>query len=396
MTSSTPRNGQTDLSMEMTMNQRKVPRAEQVGSLKRSAQLIAANEAVYAPGHVAIEAAERAHGLDELYAIAEEETRRIVQRQIDIGLDVVTDGEMRRYMFLNSFFDGITGFSSEVSKAKFKAADGSVIEWNMQYVVDRLEQVDSPGKREASFMSALTDQLYKVTFPAGSFLALPYNYNPKINGKAYGSHRELIEHVVAIEKRMIADAVEAGCRYIQLDFPVYPFLCDPDWRKRMEHHGYNWQETLELARWADTEVIAGLPAHVRTGMHVCRGNNQGRYVAEGPLDPVAEAMFSLPYDSFLIEWEDKSRTGDFSALRHLPAGDSVVVLGIISSKLAKVETQEDLLAQLEQATKHVDASRLALSPQCGFASTLKGNLVTEDDQWRKLELVVETARKFWA
>ena len=124
------------------------PRAEQVGSLKRSAKLIAANEAVYAPGHVAIEQHERDQGLGELYAIAEEETRRAVQKQLELGLDVVTDGELRRYMFLNSLFDGITGFSSEVSKARFKAQDGSVIEWNMQYVVDKLVQVDSPAAHE--------------------------------------------------------------------------------------------------------------------------------------------------------------------------------------------------------------------------------------------------------
>lgn len=379
----------------MKLDQRHVPRAEQVGSLKRSARLIAANEAVYAPGHVAIEQAERAHGLGALYALAEEETRRAVKRQIDIGLDVVTDGEFRRYMFLNSLFDGITGFSSEVSKAKFKAADGSVIEWNMQYVVDRLKQVDSPAAREASFMSNLTDRLYKVTFPAGSFLALPYNFKPEINGHAYESLRQLVEHVVQIEKRMIADVVRAGCRYVQLDFPVYPFLCDRDWRERMERHGYDWKATLELALWADREVIADLPPEVRTGIHVCRGNNQSRYVAEGPLDPVAEGLFSLPYDSFLIEWEDKERMGDYSALRHMPAGDSVVVLGIVSSKVATLETEDALLHELEQAAQYLEPRRLALSPQCGFASTLKGNLLTEDDQWRKLERVVQTARRFW-
>ena len=374
---------------------KRVPRAEQVGSLKRSPQLIAANEAVYAPGRVAIEAQERARGMDELYAIAEADTRRVVQRQLDLGLDVISDGEFRRYMFLNSLFDGITGFSSEVSKAKFKAADGSVIEWNMQFVVDRLEQVDSPAQREAAFMSSLTDRLYKVTFPAGSFLALPYNWKADINGHAYASHRELVEHVVAIEKRMIADAVAAGCRYVQLDFPVYPFLCDPDWRARMQKHGYDLRETLELALWADREVIAGLPEHVRTGIHVCRGNNQSRYVAEGALDPVAEALFSLPYDSFLIEWEDKARMGDYSALRHLPPGDSVVVLGIVSSKVPSLEHQDELLRELDRAALYIKTERLALSPQCGFASTLKGNLVSEDDQWRKLQLVADTARRYW-
>ena len=380
----------------MTASKRPIPRAEQVGSLKRSSRLVAANEALYAPGHVAIEASERAKGMDELYAIAKEDTERVLRKQIDIGLDVVSDGEFRRYMFLNSLFDGITGFSSEVAKARFKAADGSVIEWNMQYVVDRLQQVDSPAAREAAVMSSLTDRLYKVTFPAGSFLALPYNFKAEINGHAYESHRRLVEDVVAIEKRMIADVVAAGCRYVQLDFPVYPFLCDPDWRQRMEKHGYSWKETLELAAWADREVVSGLPQHVRTGLHVCRGNNQSRHVAEGALDPVAETMFSLPYDSFLIEWEDKTRTGDFSALRHVPKGDSVVVLGIVSSKHATLEKQDDLLRELDQASAYLDPARLAISPQCGFASTLKGNLVTEDDQWRKLDLVASTARRFWS
>ncbi|HKU38660.1 MAG TPA: cobalamin-independent methionine synthase II family protein [Polyangiales bacterium] len=377
------------------MSDKHIPRAEQVGSLKRSPQLIAANEALYAPGHVAIEAAERARGMSELYAIAEEDTRRAVQKQLELGLDVVSDGEFRRYMFLNSFFDGITGFSSEIAKARFKASDGTVVEWNMQYVTDRLQQIDSPAAREAAFLSSVTDHLYKVTFPAGSFLALPFNYKPQINGHAYASHRELVEDVVAIEKRMIADAVAAGCRYVQLDFPIYPFLCDPDWRARMEQKGYDWQETLELAAWADAEVVADLPAHVRRGIHVCRGNNQSRYVAEGPLDPVAEQLFSLPYDSFLIEWEDKRRTGDYSALRHVPKGDSVVVLGIVSSKQAKLETQDQLLRELDEASRYLPAERLAISPQCGFASTLKGNLVTEDDQWRKLGLVAETARRYW-
>jgi 5-methyltetrahydropteroyltriglutamate--homocysteine methyltransferase len=380
----------------MTTTKAPIPRADQVGSLKRSPALIAANEAIYKPGHVAIEAAERTQDFSQLNAIAEAETRRVVKRQIELGLDVVSDGEFRRYMFLNSLFDGITGFSSEVSKAKFKAADGSVIEWNMQYVVDRLQQIDSPGAREAAFMSSVTDHLYKITFPAGSFLALPYNYKKELNGHAYGSLREIVEHVVAIEKKMIADAVAAGCRYVQLDFPVYPFLCDPDWCARMEKHGYKWQETLELALWADREVIADLPSHVRTGIHVCRGNNQSRHVAEGALDPVAEAVFSLPYDSFLCEWEDKDRMGGYEALRYLPkTGDSVVVLGIVSSKVGQVETKDYLLKELEQATQYADRSRLALSPQCGFASTLKGNLVSEDEQWKKLALVVETAREFW-
>jgi methionine synthase II (cobalamin-independent) len=374
---------------------RNTPRAEVVGSLKRPERLLEANRRVYAPGHTAVQEHERAQGLDEVHAVADEEIPRVVQRQIDAGLDVVTDGEFRRYMFLNSLFDGIEGFSTEVAKVEFRGADGSTLEWNIQLVVDRLRMVDTPAAREAAFLSATTDHPFKLSLPAASFIALPFNWRVGINDHAYATHRELVEHVVEIEREMARAAVEAGARYLQFDFPTYPFLCDPDWCARMEHAGFAWQDTLDLCLWADRAVVADLPADVRTGIHLCRGNNRGRYVAEGSLEPVAEAFFSLPYDSFLVEWEDRSRMGDFSPLRHLPDGDSVVVMGIVSSKRAALETADGLLAQLDEAAQYADAGRLALSPQCGFASTIEGNDVSEDDQWAKLDLVGEVATRYW-
>jgi 5-methyltetrahydropteroyltriglutamate--homocysteine methyltransferase len=372
------------------------PRAEIVGSLKRPQRLVDANERLYAPGHTAVQEHERAKGLDEIHAIADEEIPRVLTRQIEAGLDVVTDGELRRYMFLNSFFDGIEGFSTEVSKVQFRGADGSTIDWNIQYVVDRMRIVDTPGAREAAFLAATTDHLFKVTFPAASFLALPFNWRAGINDHAYGSHRELVEHAVEIERKLVAGTVAAGARYVQFDFPMYPFLCDPDWCARMAQGGFDWNETLELCLWADRAVLEGLPEDVRTGIHLCRGNNQGRYVAEGSLEPVAEAFFSLPYDSFLVEWEDRERMGDFRPLRHLPPGDSVVVMGLVSSKRAELESADDILALLDEAAEHVDPGRLALSPQCGFASTMEGNQLSEADQWAKLDLVGRVASRYWS
>jgi 5-methyltetrahydropteroyltriglutamate--homocysteine methyltransferase len=381
--------------MDDVAEPRRTPRAEVVGSLKRPPRLIEANQRVYAPGHTAVQEHERAAGLDEVHAVADEEIPRVIRRQVDAGLDVVTDGEFRRYMFLNSFFDGIEGFSTEVSKAVFRDDDGSTYEWNIQFVVDRMRVVDSPATREAEFVASVTDHPFKLSFPAASFLALPFNWRAGLNDHAYPTHRDLVEHVVELEREMVAAAVAAGARYLQFDFPTYPFLCDPDWCARMAHAGFDWQETLDLCLWADRAVVADLPDDVRTGIHLCRGNNQGRYVAEGSLEPVAEAFFSLPYDSFLVEWEDRSRMGDFAPLRHLPAGDSVVVMGIVSSKRAQLETADGLLALLDEAAAHVDAGRLALSPQCGFASTLEGNDVTEDVQWAKLDLVGEVAARYW-
>jgi 5-methyltetrahydropteroyltriglutamate--homocysteine methyltransferase len=374
-----------------------VPRAEVVGSLKRPERLIAANVAAYQSNHTAVHDAERSSGsLAEVYRIADEEIRSVVNRQIDLGLDVVSDGEFRRFMFLNSLFDGLEGFSTERSKAVFRGTDGSTLELNMQYVTDRLRHVGNPAAAEAAFMRQISDHFFKVAFPAGSFLALPFHWRRGINDHAYASHRELVEHAVTIQKRMIAAVVEAGCRYIQLDFPTYPFLCDPDWIARMEHAGFDWNETLDLCEWADREVIADVPAGVRTGIHLCRGNHQSRYVAAGAIDAVAERFFSLPYDSFLVEWDDPGRMGDFGALRYLPKkGDSVVVMGIVSTKGQHIERQRDLLDQLDAAARLVGPERLALSTQCGFASTLRGNDITERTQWQKLEVVVDAARAYW-
>ena len=305
-------------------------------------------------------------------------------------------------MFLNSLFDGITGFLERGVEGALQGGRW-VGRRVVEHAVSGRRRPREAGSRQPGcprgrlLFSDATDRLYKVTFPAGSFLALPYNFKAEINGHAYESHRRLVEDVVAIEKRMIADVVAAGCRYVQLDFPVYPFLCDPDWKARMEKHGYAWKETLELAQWADREVIAGLPDHVRTGLHVCRGNNQSAPRRGGRARSGRRGRSSrFPYDSFLIEWEDKARTGDYTALRHVPPGDSVVVLGIVSSKHPALEKQDDLLRELDRASAYLEPGRLAISPQCGFASTLKGNLVTEDDQWRKLELVASTARRYWS
>jgi 5-methyltetrahydropteroyltriglutamate--homocysteine methyltransferase len=374
-----------------------VPRAEVIGSLKRSPALVAANLAAYRPTHTAVQQEERTSGaMSEVYRLAEMEIRAAVRRQIEAGLDVISDGELRRFMFLNSMFDGLEGFSTERSKAVFRGPDGSTLELNMQYVTDRLRHVGDPGAVEAAFMSAITDHLYKVAFPAASFLALPFHWRPGINDHAYASHRELVEHAVEIEKLRIAAAIAAGCRYVQLDFPTYPFLCDPGWIARMERAGFDWNETLDLCEWADREVVAGIPQGVRTGIHLCRGNHESRYVAAGALDAVAERFFSLPYDSFLVEWDDEARMGDFSALRYLPKrGDSVVVMGIINTKSEALETREEVLRRLGRAEQFVGPERLAVSTQCGFASTLKGNDLDEAAQWRKLDLVVDAARVFW-
>lgn len=372
-------------------------RAEVVGSLLRPPALRDAVDRFYAAGHHAVLPEERTADRSELEGLEDECIREAVTRQVDIGLHVVTDGEFRRWMFLNSFWDAVEGFSTDRNPVEFRADDGSTITWNVQRIEDRLRPVDSPAAREAAFLAGLTDQPFKVTFPAASLFALPFTFKPGVNDHAYRDLDELVEHCVEIERALVADAVAAGARYVQFDFPAYPYLCDERWLPAMAELGWSAERALEVAVRADRAVREGLPDDVTTAMHVCRGNNQSRYVCEGALDPVAETLFAgLGYDVLLVEWEDPARMGDFSALRHLPADGPVVVLGLISSKRPGTEADDDIARRIDQAAAFADLDRLALSTQCGFASTLPGNAVTPDDQWAKLEQVVRVAERVWA
>ena len=357
-------------------------RAENVGSLLRPAQLKAAVD-----GHASA---------DERGAIEDACIAEAVQRQIDCGLDVVTDGEMRRSMFLNSFWDAVTGYSTDANPVTFRGDDGSTVTWNVQRIEDRLRPIASPAADEARFLADCTDHPFKVTFPAASLFALPFTFKPGINDHAYTDLDELVQHCISIEEAAVADAIAAGATFVQFDFPAYPYLADPTWVDAMADIGWSTTDVLELAIAADNAVRADIPDHVTVGMHVCRGNNQSRYLCEGSLEPVADAMFGrLDYDVLLVEWEDQRRMGDFSPLRHLPDDGPLVVLGIISSKVATADSSDDIRRLIDDAAAHAPLDRLALSTQCGFASTWAGNAVTEDDQWRKLALVASVAQEVW-
>ena len=371
-------------------------RAEVVGSLLRPPALRAAVEEFYGEGHHAVLPEEREADRSALVAAEDEAIRDAVQRQVDLGLDVVTDGEFRRWMFLNSFWDAVEGFSTDRNPVEFRADDGSTITWNVQRIEERLRPVDSPAAREAAFLAEITEHPFKVTFPAASLFALPFTFKPGVNDHAYRDLDELVDHCVEIERGLVADAVAAGCRYVQFDFPAYPYFCDPRWEAALDEIGWTVERAMAVAERADRAVVAGLPDDVTTAMHVCRGNNQSRYVCEGPLDPVAETLFGLPYDVLLVEWEDPERMGDFSALRALPADGPTVVLGLVSSKHTAMDDDATILGRIEDAAAHVDLDRLALSTQCGFASTLPGNAVGEDAQWAKLDQVVRLARQVWS
>ena len=359
------------------MTPRITARAEVVGSLLRPPELRSA----------VVERGDAIH----LGSVADVAIERVVQRQIEIGLDVVSDGEFRRWMFLNSFYDALDGVADDRSEIEFRNDRGETVALTVPSVERRLRKVASPASQEAAFLAGITDYPFKIAFPAASLFVHPFG----VSADAYASSEEFVGHAIEIERELIADAVTAGCRYVQLDFPLYPYLVDPDWIARFEAAGHRIDDLLDRAVDADKAILAGIPDEVTTGLHVCRGNYRSRWLCAGALDPVAERVFGdLPYDAFLVEWDDVGRDGGFGSIRHTPPG-RVVVMGLVSSKRPELESEDEIVRRLEEAATYLPLDQLSLSTQCGFASVIEGNEIDEDTQWRKLDLVARVADRVW-
>jgi 5-methyltetrahydropteroyltriglutamate--homocysteine methyltransferase len=370
-------------------------RAEVVGSLLRPPSLRGAVEAFYADGHSAVLADERGKDRTGLRALEDQAIRDVVRRQVELGLDVVTDGEFRRWMFLNSFYDAVEGFRTD-NVVNFLNAQGEEVPLRVHEIVERLRPVDSPAAREAAFMGAVADGFpFKVTFPAPSLFGHPFSYKPGVTS-GYGSLEEFVAHAIQIERGLVADAIRAGTRYVQFDFPLYPYLVDPTWVERFEAQGHRVVDLVEAAIAADTAVLGGIPDGVTVALHICRGNYRSSWMCEGSLEPIAEQVFGeLPYDAFLVEWDNLGRDGGFEPVRFLRKG-STMVMGIVSTKTPVLEDEDGLVRKMEQAASLAGGmDRLAISPQCGFASVMVGNEIDEDTQWRKLGLVARVADRLW-
>lgn len=310
---------------------RTVPRAEHVGSLLRPRRLLDALQSASTfstdnprPSNASLEFAESDEAA--LREVEDACIRDALARQEAAGVDVVTDGEFRRVFFMGSFDQAVRGFASNEDTITFRGDDGETLETEGRPIVaGRLEKAASPGAEEARFLASATDRPVKVTFPAASSVAVPTAFKPGVSDRHYSSFEEFAQHALAIERELIEEAIAAGATYIQLDYPAYPLLADPDFRAQYAAQGLDLDAMLQAALAADRAIVDGLPDHVRTGLHLCRGNLRGKWMVSGSLDPVAEGMFSLPYDSFLVEWNDTRRMGDYSALRHVPKGPLVAM-----------------------------------------------------------------------
>ncbi|HEY7446380.1 MAG TPA: hypothetical protein VH701_28415 [Vicinamibacterales bacterium] len=359
-------------------------RADHVGSLLRPPELLDARQA-FADGHLATEA---------LRAVEDRAISEALRRQRDLGLDIVTDGEMRRGSWLSELANAVEGFTQAHVLLEWKGPGGATEPTKARVAGAKLRKLQKLTAHELPFLLRNAGGPFKVTLPAASNFMFA-SYKTGVTDRFYASRALLLADIAEILHDEIQYLAAQGVSYIQLDAPYYSHYLDADQRNRMRQGGVDADEALENAIAGDNATLRGIDRRTVTcAIHVCRGNNRSRWYSEGAYDAIAERLFNtLDVDTFLLEYDD-SRSGGFEPLRWLPQNKNVV-LGLITTKQAALESPQSLLARIKEAARYVPMENLAVSPQCGFASVAAGNLLTIDDQWRKLELVVATAREVW-
>ena len=325
--------------------------------------------------------------------------KRVEDRAVDgavalqegVGLDVVTDGEFRRYAFFGHLIDAVAGFDKFGGWAiPFHDEEGHEIVFPRPVVVSRLKRLRPLAAEEFVYLRGRTDRTPKVTLISAQQAAA--YYDPEKSSGAYPTIEAYLADVVDILRAEVDELVRLGCSYIQIDAPQYAALIDPQIREGYRKRGNDPDKLLDRCIELDNAVIGDHPEIV-FGIHLCRGNNQSKFYASGGYEPVAQVFERTRFQRFLLEYDDE-RSGDFEPLKHVPE-DRTVVLGLVTTKHPELESKEQVKRRIEDATRYIPLERLALSPQCGFASTEEGNLLTPQDQEAKLQLVAETAREVW-
>ncbi len=347
-------------------------------------------------------------GEDELELVEDEAVRRAVALQEAAGLDVITDGEMRRLNFQDSFGASVTGFDAGRADIKFyeTRVEGAapLRRWEFpedeakatavaqrRPVVEKLRLAKNLPLKEFQCLSLAARAPAKITLIGPDRITQRFDH--QASTAIYPTVDDFVADVVRIQRGIIGSLVAAGCPYVQIDAPGYTAYVDAPSLDAMRARGEDPMANFARSLKADNDVIRGFK-NVVFGIHICRGNQRSMWHREGSYDPIAERLLNeLEHDRFLLEY-DSPRAGSFAPLRFVPKG-KVVVLGLVSTKVPELEKIDDLKRRIDEASRYLPLEQLALSPQCGFASDVIGNLISEDDQRRKLELVVETARQVW-
>ncbi len=323
-------------------------------------------------------------------AFQEEAIRQVVAKQEAIGLEAVTDGEFSRDWWHLDFMAQLDGVT--VTQNPGPKFGGTGEQPPIPAVTGRLAYSKPVMVDDFSFLRRLTKRTAKFTIPSPSMLHLRGG-RASISKQAYPDLQEFWHDAAAAYRAAIAAFCRAGCTYLQLDDVAFSYLCDPRIRDNCRGNGDDPDALPRI--YADTinRALQGRPAGMTVTMHTCRGNFKSAWVAEGGYEPVAEAMFSCDVDGFFMEF-DSARAGGFEPLRFLPRGKKAV-LGLVSSKTGSLESKQFLKKRIEEAARYVPLEDLCLSPQCGFSSTHHGNQLTQDEQWRKLERVIEVSKEVW-
>ena len=377
-------------------------RAEQVGSFLRPQEVLDA--------HLAQR--EGKLPLEQLRAIEDKAILECLEMQKRAGIDVFTDGEFRRAGWSSDFADSVHGYvpgrpavvlrfqggeqaPSDGRDLGMPSPRGGAIQQGGRVIGERLVPHRRMTEHESKFLKEHAPGPYKVTMPAASYI-VARGYNPEVTDKVYGNRVGVLGAVAEIINTEIKALIAEGCRYIQLDNPHYPDYVVEERREQWRAIGIDPEQAMREDVEADNACLKGIDRRDLTvGMHFCRGNGgRGGWHTEGGYDPIAETVFGgLDYDTFLLEY-DSERAGTFEPLRYMPQG-KVAVLGLVTTKSGELEPQELIERRIDEASKYVALDDLALSPQCGFASVMQGNPLSFEEQSRKLELVVSTARKVW-
>jgi 5-methyltetrahydropteroyltriglutamate--homocysteine methyltransferase len=356
-------------------------RADHVGSLLRPAVLAEARE----------KARNNEISKEALRAVQDKCILEAIRQQENVGLQVITDGEMRRDYWHVDFlcgFDGIDEWEAERSPTfssgwrPLLAKANRKVSWKGGIFTDHF-----------AFVRKATSKTAKQTIPGPAMIHLRPG-REAIDSTVYPDMDVFWSDLVTGYRAEVARLYELGCRYLQIDDVSFSYFCDKDLTEMLRARGDDPHQLLRLYTRLINEVIAGRPFDLRVTTHICRGNAQSAWIAQGGYEPVAEVAFgSLNVDGFFLEY-DSDRAGGFEPLRYMPK-DKDVVLGLISSKVPELESKTGIKRRIDEATRYISPDRLGISPQCGFASTYHGNKVTEDDQWRKLELAVTVASEVW-
>jgi 5-methyltetrahydropteroyltriglutamate--homocysteine methyltransferase len=332
-------------------------------------------------------------GADELKRIEDREITRVIAKQQELGLKSVTDGEFRRAFWNYDFLGKVDGVEAYLGLRKIAFQDRQPKPMMLRVTGKLGGYTPHPMIEHFKFVAAHAKAMPKMTIPSPSSLHFRYGRDA-VPETIYPAMDDFYRDLGESYRKAVRAFADAGCRYLQLDEVNFTYLCDPKLRDVVARRGEDPSQLPHIYARMINAAIADAPVDMTTAMHLCRGNFQSTFVASGGYEPVAEILFNeIAIGSYFMEY-DSDRAGGFEPLRFLPKGKTVV-LGLVTSKSGRLESKDEIRRRIDEAAKFVALDQLCLSPQCGFASTEEGNILSEDEQWAKLAMIVELADEVW-